>query len=193
MKDLASLGQSRDLAYLRKQSGLSQNAVADRLGVNQQSVCRWEGRAIALNVRYIRPLSRLYGVPVGVVVDAAAESATTVSTAGRVILLLREERGWSREFIAAGLGIREDTVRRWETGYAHPSADSRDALADLFGMDRASLRHRLRGEKVGVRSGAEEAGNLELRRESREAQRIRRRAARAAREYAPDWSDPADA
>ncbi len=51
----------------------------------------------------------------------------------------REERGWTREDVAARLGTNGFTVYRWESGRAFPGPYYRRQLCTLFGCELADL------------------------------------------------------
>ena len=55
---------SQKLAQLRRREGLSQEQLADRLGVTRQSVSKWEGGAAMPDVGKLISLSELFGVSV---------------------------------------------------------------------------------------------------------------------------------
>ena len=74
---------SEKLTLLRKKEGLSQEQLADRLGVTRQSVSKWEsGTAVPELVKMIS-LSEMFGVSVDYLIkdymeepDSAEESST---------------------------------------------------------------------------------------------------------------------
>nr|BBH92951.1 hypothetical protein KTA_11500 [Thermogemmatispora argillosa] len=51
----------------------------------------------------------------------------------------REERGWTREELAARLGTNGFTIYRWESGRAFPRPYYRRQLYTLFGCELADL------------------------------------------------------
>ena len=55
---------SQKLVQLRRREGLSQEQLADRLGVTRQSVSKWEGGAAMPDVGKLISLSELFGVSV---------------------------------------------------------------------------------------------------------------------------------
>lgn len=55
--------QYEKLAALRKERGLSQINVAERLEVSRQSISRWESGKVQPSSENIRELAELYGVP----------------------------------------------------------------------------------------------------------------------------------
>ena len=73
-----SIGQR--IAQKRKELGLSQEALGDRLGVSRQSIYKWESDSALPEVEKLIALSRLFGVSVGwllgVEEDAAPEHSS---------------------------------------------------------------------------------------------------------------------
>ena len=52
------------IAALRRQAGLSQEALGEKLGVSRQSISKWEADANLPEIEKLVSLSRLFGVPV---------------------------------------------------------------------------------------------------------------------------------
>ena len=50
------------LAEMRKQAGLSQEALAEKLGISRQAVSKWERAESAPDTDNLIALSKLYGV-----------------------------------------------------------------------------------------------------------------------------------
>ncbi len=67
------------IAQERKEQGLSQEALEDRLGVSRQSIYKWESNTALLEVEKLIALSKLFGVSagwlLGVEEDAAPEQS----------------------------------------------------------------------------------------------------------------------
>lgn len=57
------------LKQLREKAGLSQRALALRLGVQQQAICRWETGEAWPRSWLLRPLAGELGVPVDALLD----------------------------------------------------------------------------------------------------------------------------
>lgn len=64
-----------------------------------------------------------------------------MSALGRTVRLRREELGLGQERLAAALGVRQQTVSRWEHGLAVPRPGRVVALAQLLDVDPATLHH----------------------------------------------------
>ena len=66
------------IAQKRKELGLSQEALGDRLGVSRQSIYKWESDSALPEVEKLITLAKLFGVSVGwllgVEEDAAPEA-----------------------------------------------------------------------------------------------------------------------
>lgn len=57
------------LTYLRKEKGLTQNALADALHVSRQAISRWEVGTAAPGIDNLKVLSDVYGVSVDYLLD----------------------------------------------------------------------------------------------------------------------------
>ena len=53
------------IAQKRKEQGLSQEALGDRLGLSRQAIYKWESDAALPEIEKLVALSRLFGVSVG--------------------------------------------------------------------------------------------------------------------------------
>ena len=53
------------IAQKRKEQGLSQEALGDRLGLSRQAIYKWESDAALPEIDKLVALSRLFGVSVG--------------------------------------------------------------------------------------------------------------------------------
>lgn len=94
---------SEKLADLRRKEGLSQEQLADRLGVTRQSVSKWEGGAALPELSKIVALSEMFHVSVDYLVkdyleeaetEAASPSASTERMAEQVEEISRYFRAW---------------------------------------------------------------------------------------------------
>lgn len=63
---------------------------------------------------------------------------------GEAVRLRREQRGMGQEQLAAALGVRQQTVSRWENGLAVPRPGRVVELARVLGLEPSAL-HRLAG------------------------------------------------
>ncbi len=63
------------IAQKRREAGLSQEALGERLGVSRQSIYKWESDAAVPEVDKLIALSRLFGVPVGWLLGVEEPSA----------------------------------------------------------------------------------------------------------------------
>lgn len=61
------------LVYLRKQKGLTQMALAEKLNVSRQAISRWEVGAAVPSTENLRVLSDLYGVSFDYLLDETTE------------------------------------------------------------------------------------------------------------------------
>lgn len=64
------------LIYLRKQKGLSQEELAEKMALSRQSVSRWESGGAVPGIDSLKLLSRLYGVSVDYLLDDSLDAPT---------------------------------------------------------------------------------------------------------------------
>lgn len=69
------------LVTLRKEKGLTQLAVAEKLDVSRQAISRWESGSAMPSIENLRCLSELYGIPIDCLInnDGASETKTIQS------------------------------------------------------------------------------------------------------------------
>lgn len=67
------------LAMLRKSRGLTQEQLAERLGVSRQAIARWEAGETAPDVKILRNLCEIFGISADVLLNGADENPPSVS------------------------------------------------------------------------------------------------------------------
>ena len=71
-------------------------------------------------------------------------TSTVGAGLGETVRLRREQRGMGQEQLAAALGVRQQTVSRWENGLAVPRPSRVVELARVLELEPSAL-HRLAG------------------------------------------------
>ena len=111
---------SRNLRRLRLQKGLTQERLAEQLGVSVQSVSRWECGNTLPDVLMLPELARLYGVTVD---DLYRPDARGYPSYAQRLLAVYEASGRSEDFLAAEQefarmeGRTADDLRAWGVLY----------------------------------------------------------------------------
>lgn len=118
---------SEKLTELRRRRGLSQEQLADFLGVTRQSVSKWESGAVMPELGKLIALSDLFRVTV----DAMVKD--------RLDLPDPDQAGHMEENRAARLEAKMDDLTRYMRGYAY------DSKTQLFGLPLVSIRLTRRG------------------------------------------------
>lgn len=134
------------LRRLRRRTGLSQAAVAERVGASRHSVSTWE-RGTVPPLAAVRRLARVYGVPVATVARASGVAAPPLLDPrhwrpGDLAEALRTLRAWTgrtQAELAARVGCSADAVRAWERGRGEPSAALRGRLEEVYGLPAGAL------------------------------------------------------
>lgn len=73
---------ARNLQFLRKQKDLSQEALAEQLGVSRQSISKWESGAAWPEMATLLALCEIFGVDLDTLARGSAERAAAADTAG---------------------------------------------------------------------------------------------------------------
>ena len=89
---------SRNLRRLRLQKNLTQEQLANLLGVSVQSVSRWECGNTLPDVMLLPVIAKLYGV---IVDDLYRADATGYPSYAQRLLAVYEASGWTEDFLAA--------------------------------------------------------------------------------------------
>ena len=127
---------SEKLLELRRREGLSQEQLADRLGVTRQSVSKWESGAAVPELSKLVALSDLFGVSVDYLVKDRLEGP--------------EQLGESPAAPPSTAKLEEqvEELSSYFRGYAY------DSKTRLFGMPLVSVRFRLYGRPMRTRDVA---------------------------------------
>ncbi len=89
-----SLGNS--LREARRKSGLSQEAVAEKLGVSRQTVSKWELDETLPDIRQSKRLATLYGMTLDELIDFDAEQEQIERLIERTSERTQERIDWNR-------------------------------------------------------------------------------------------------
>lgn len=101
------------IAQKRKELGLSQEALGERLGVSRQSIYKWESGAALPEIEKLIALSRIFAVPVGWLLGVEEDfSAAEQNNA--------QAPGADGELTEAQLRMVEEIVRRYQAAQPAP-------------------------------------------------------------------------
>lgn len=134
------------LRRLRVRAGLSQQAVATRIGYSRHSLGRWESGARP-PLHAVRLLADVYGVSVSHLagllgVKAPRELMPESWRPGDLPRVLRALRSWSgrsQRDVARLCGCSVDAVRAWEGGRSAPGPALRAALEEVHRLSEGAL------------------------------------------------------
>ena len=84
------------LFHARKKQGLSQEAVAETLGVSRQTVSKWETGETLPDIRQAKRLSVLYHVTLDELIDFDLEVREVEEAIGRSSETLNEKIDWTK-------------------------------------------------------------------------------------------------
>lgn len=82
------------IAQKRKELGLSQEALGDRLGVTRQSIYKWESDSALPEIEKLVALSRLFGVSVGWLLGVEEPAPAAVGKSGSRWESCRQRAFW---------------------------------------------------------------------------------------------------
>ena len=76
------------IKFLRRKIGLSQMELAEKLGVSRQAISSWEAGASRPSVDNLQCLSKLYNIPLEVLLDDTAEAEPLAETPVISVIML---------------------------------------------------------------------------------------------------------
>ncbi len=128
----------------RKESGISQSELAERLGVHIQTVSKWERGIMLPDVGQFGDIAKALDLPLEtLLMQPLGEKSYTgefsVSALSEKIIELRRKKGLSQSDVAEAVDCSPDAVSRWERGVTCPCIDNIIALADVFGVPLSAL------------------------------------------------------
>lgn len=103
------------IAQKRKESGLSQEALGERLGVSRQAIYKWESDASLPEIEKLVALSRVFAVPVGWLLGVEEEPAAPEGPAPNSGELTETQLHMVEEIVERYLSARPEPPkrRRW--------------------------------------------------------------------------------
>lgn len=153
---------SKRLRELRKENGLSQEEIANRLSVSQQSYARWESGNHTPTLDTLEKVSNYFKVTIAYLVGEtnvrqftdnkqevykvpqeearALELDNTANTTfGERLRQVRELEGLTQVEVAKGLEISQPLYQAWETGRKNAKKETIKRLSDFFGVSYSYL------------------------------------------------------
>jgi len=123
-----SLGEK--LLYLRKKEGLSQEDVADKLGVSRQTVSKWETNQTVPELIKAKLLSQLYNVSYDYLISGSHISGD-VTSIEMIVDEIDWTSAWSKKYpiLASYQGIKGINT------YSEKVSELYDTFKDEFGFD----------------------------------------------------------
>ena len=132
------------LKQLRKDAGLTQDSIAEKLGVHNQTVSKWERGLLQPDISLLGNLADALGVSMEKLLDCKEGEQTFKGTfrttqLGQSIAKNRIIKNESQQALATALGVSADTVSHWERGQTMPSAITLCAIAEHFDVPVSEL------------------------------------------------------
>ena len=131
------------LKVLRKKKGLTQQQIADEIGVNRGSYSNWEKGKREPSFENLSMLACIFDVSIDFLLSENLEISK------ETYLKLKEEKknlfsvrlkelrlqhGFSQEELAEQIGIKQNSYSDWENGKCKPNYEKLEKLADFFGV-----------------------------------------------------------
>ena len=127
------------LPCLRKNVGLSQDALAKQLGVSRQAISKWESGIAYPDLEKVQALCALFGCSADALLNPAIEDPALPakgeifpSAVGENIKRVRMGEGMAQETLAERLNVSRQSVSKWETGLAVPKTETLIAMLPIF-------------------------------------------------------------
>lgn len=130
---------------LRTEKGITQEELADLVGVRRTTVASWECDARVPQIETARKLANLFGVPLTVIVPEEPQGQKQIAGANQRIVFCENlnrymrQRGVTQADIVSELGFSASTVSDWTTGKKYPRVEAMEMLADKLGVQITDL------------------------------------------------------
>lgn len=122
------------LKELRKQSGLTQQQLADIVGTTQQNIAFWEtGRQRPKQPSLIK-LANYFNVSIDYLLVGKAQAEEKLSVFPERLKQLRVEAKLTQQQMAEAFNIKQPTYAQWETGRTKPKGETLERFADFFNV-----------------------------------------------------------
>lgn len=125
---------SEKIREARSKAGLTQQQLADKLGVRHNSISSWENGVNSISIENLQKIADALDVPVAEFLDEELTSMTT----GERIRKARLRADMTQEQLAALLGVDRATISKYESGIIDPPTSQMNRIADLLSMDSAA-------------------------------------------------------
>ena len=129
------------LKELRKQSGLTQQQVAERLDISQSAYAQWEIGKLNPKKETIQKFADLFNVSYDYLWHGTSEPQTTNAiietnsgTFPERLRQLRTEAKLTQQQMAEAFNIKQPTYAQWETGRTKPKGETLERFADFFNV-----------------------------------------------------------
>ena len=132
---------SKNLKELRIESGLSQAQLAERTGLSQSAIARWELGKTEPTASVIELLAEFFNISTETLLQGDVDilftpniQTATADSNMKNLKIFRKERGLTQTQVADAVGIGRQAYAYYEKGEREPSTETLCKLADFFGV-----------------------------------------------------------
>ena len=142
------------LQILRKQTGMTQGTLAEKMGVSRQAISKWESGTAYPDIKKISELCILFGTDPDTLLDPKIKKIRYLTDPaepfdplilGTNLKRIRTARGMGQEMLAELLGVSRQSVSKWETGFSVPKTEVLLTVIDALNTDFSELFYRENG------------------------------------------------
>ena len=153
------------LKSLRKAAGITQQELADKLGVHLQTVSKWERGISEPDIALLGELSSVLDISLEKLLDCKEGEVVysgkfSVRNLSAMIYACRSAAGESQERLGELAGVSTDAVSRWERGVTCPDINDLCKLAEHFNLPISKLYYGAEEENSGAAMVAVRRKNL---------------------------------
>ena len=166
---------------LRKETGMTQEELGEKLGVIKQTVSSWEKGISEVNNDTLITLSRLFGVSTDYLLGLSGGEKHMKNR----LKELREAEGMKQSELGELLNVQDAAISKYESGKVPMTEDKIIQIAEYFGVTTDYLLGLTEGEDT---MGTEENTNEIMQRVGRNIRSIREQAGLSQRDFAEGFS-----
>lgn len=123
---------STNLSFLRKKSGMTQEEIANTIGLKRSTICLYENGNSEPSLEKIIKLAHYFSVSIDDLLLKDLRPQSPIFA--RNLKYLRGQKGINQNVMADVLKLTQSTIANWEAGKREPDMEMLVRLSEYFGV-----------------------------------------------------------